>query len=227
VEINRATFNNNTAQGRGSGILNAGQGMIMIANSAILSNTTGDDGGGITNLATMDLTNTTISGNNATTSGGGINNTNTITLTYVTISNNTADNGGGIASSGNTLLQNTLVAMNTSGGDCDGEIVSRGYNLDSDGTCTLNESTDLSSIDPLIGPAASNGGATLTHALLEDSPAIDTGLCTTISTDQRGEPRPGTGSTACDIGAFEAQDVTPTPTPTPEREAVYLPFIAR
>jgi hypothetical protein len=53
---------------------------------------------------------------------------------------------------------------------------------------------------------ASNGGLTLTHALLTDSPAIDAGDNTGApTTDQRGATRPkdGDGSAIVDIGAFE------------------------
>src|SRR3990172_5201050 len=58
--------------------------------------------------------------------------------------------------------------------------------------------------DPLLGPLRDNGGPTLTHALLPDSPAIDAAnpaFCP--AGDQRGVTRPqGVG---CDIGAFEVQ----------------------
>jgi len=57
---------------------------------------------------------------------------------------------------------------------------------------------------------ASNGGPTLTHALLPGCPAIDAvinGTCPPPSHDQRGAARPqdgnGDGGPACDIGAFE------------------------
>jgi hypothetical protein len=64
--------------------------------------------------------------------------------------------------------------------------------------------------DPKLGPLASNGGPTPTHALAAGSPAIDAGDAFGVTTDQRGRPRPtdfpgvaaaGDGS---DIGAFEA-----------------------
>jgi len=56
---------------------------------------------------------------------------------------------------------------------------------------------------------ADNGGRTWTHALRSGSPAIGTipaGDCT-LTTDQRGEPRPQDGdldgTAACDIGAYK------------------------
>jgi len=62
----------------------------------------------------------------------------------------------------------------------------------------------------MLGPLADNGGATWTHALLLDSPAIDavSVVSCTLSTDQRGAPRPivqTSSDTPCDIGAVEQQ----------------------
>lgn len=63
--------------------------------------------------------------------------------------------------------------------------------------------------DPKLGPLADNGGPTWAHALLPCSPAIDQGNSDSLTTDQRGLPRPydapltanaGDGS---DIGAYE------------------------
>jgi hypothetical protein len=61
----------------------------------------------------------------------------------------------------------------------------------------------------MLGPLEDNGGATPTHALLEESPAIDQGLtgCPNPFIDQRTVQRPqdsdGDGDAACDMGAFE------------------------
>lgn len=62
-------------------------------------------------------------------------------------------------------------------------------------------------VDAGILPLADNGGPTQTHALLPGSAAIDgaSDCVQDVTTDQRGRPRPGTGSPACDIGAFELQ----------------------
>ena len=52
-------------------------------------------------------------------------------------------------------------------------------------------------------PLQDNGGATPTHALLPDSPAIDAAASLNCPpTDQRGVARPQ--GPRCDIGAFEA-----------------------
>jgi hypothetical protein len=96
------------------------------------------------------------------------------------------------------------------------------HNLDSDGTCGFYDPTDLSEVDPLLGPLQPNGGPTPTHALQLGSPAIDaipSAACTydhdgdpetpeiALTKDQRGgmRPREGNGSapSGCDIGAYE------------------------
>ena len=63
----------------------------------------------------------------------------------------------------------------------------------------------LGAIDPLLGPLADNGGPTSTHALLEGSPAIDSGgVALSSQFDQRGFPfnRP---MGMADMGSFELQ----------------------
>jgi hypothetical protein len=61
--------------------------------------------------------------------------------------------------------------------------------------------------DPALGPLTNNGGFTLTHALLPDSPAIDTGSSAGApATDQRGRQRVVGGG--LDLGAYEVQPVS-------------------
>jgi hypothetical protein len=93
----------------------------------------------------------------------------------------------------------------------DDPIVSLGHNIESPGdTCGFDQATDqvnVSADDLKLGPLQDNGGPTETHALGEGSVAIDVipeAGCE-VDTDQRGEPRPETGGTMCDVGAFEAQ----------------------
>jgi len=83
--------------------------------------------------------------------------------------------------------------------------------LDSDGSCAGFTITD----DALLDVLANYGGPTETHALQAGSPAMDAAPdCTTtggsaLSTDQRGEPRPG--GPACDLGAYEDKIGSPVP----------------
>jgi hypothetical protein len=80
-----------------------------------------------------------------------------------TISGNCAIHGGGI--SGSATLQNTIVAHNSSGGNRNGAITSKGSNLSSDNTCNFRRLGDLNNTDPLLGTFAYNGGPTQTIPL--------------------------------------------------------------
>jgi hypothetical protein len=65
--------------------------------------------------------------------------------------------------------------------------------------------TATAPINPLLGPLADNGGPTKTMALMQGSPAIESGSNTAnLATDQRGLPR--VAGLFADIGAYEDQD---------------------
>lgn len=79
----------------------------------------------------------------------------------------------------------------------------------------------MTNTDPILGPLADSGGDTLTHALLEGSPAIDNGTCVAgITTDQRSLSRPLGDD--CDMGAYEYGHEQGA-----EGWEVYLPIIMR
>ena len=159
--------------------------------------------------STVVLTNTTISGNTVTGwGGGGIHVKGTLVAVHSTIVDNEVIEGcGGILNRGRVDLTNSIVANNRPD-DCvidrhasaSTEFGTFGANVDNligDGGCEATFSGD-----PLLGPLADNGGATLTHVPLDESPAIDAGACL-LEIDQRGSPRPqGEG---CDIGAVEVE----------------------
>jgi hypothetical protein len=93
-------------------------------------------------------------------------------------------------------------------------MISHGYNLSSDDSCTFDGAGDINNTDPNLGPLQDNGGPTQTMALLPESLAIDTGNpdgCTDgnghlLKTDQRGKLRPDKEDTGgCDRGAYERQ----------------------
>jgi hypothetical protein len=106
------------------------------------------------------------------------------------------------AKSGQALLINSILHGNASVSSVSGPLSDGGHNLCSDSTAGFVLPSSRNNIDPKISVLASNGGPTLTIALLSDSPAIDAG--STVSgagTDQRGFAR-GFNSTP-DIGAYE------------------------
>jgi parallel beta-helix repeat protein len=220
--------------GCGGGIKSGGGELILI-NSTISNNQTGNGnlgrnrGGGvhIGCACTAVFTNSTISGNRATNQGGGIYVAGALQLANCTISNNRASKrGGGIYLLGNLDYVNTIIAHNIGrGGNCgtgvtsdntkEGTIGVNINNLVEDGSCDSDYSGD-----PMLGPLASNGGDTRTHALLPGSPAIDMipAISCTLPTDQRGAPRPvvqTSSDTPCDIGAFELQTESSAAAPTP------------
>jgi CSLREA domain-containing protein len=214
--VNNSTISGNTAASAAGGINSKGNATIM--NSAIFGNNS-PYGGGIYNKDTIEVTtlsiiNSTISTNTASLKGGGIYNLGLLFLTNNTISDNNSPIGGGVFGKyGNVDFVNTIVANSLSGGDCTadgGTISDSGHNLDSDGTCGLNPAKgSLPNTDPMLESLQDKGGPTLTHALLDGSPAIDAGDNTHCpATDQRGMHRPldgnGDGLFVCDIGAFEA-----------------------
>ncbi len=241
VTLNGASMYNNTAVINGGGINNHFESRLTLNSASVYSNTAGNIGGGINSGAIVTIISSTISYNQAIIDGGGISGllTSTTTLVNATISNNDADVGGGINTAGlltatnttivdNTattiggglrvdgreaILKNTLLANNSN--DCTvdngGVLTSGGYNLDSDGSCGLTSSGDLSNVSANLGPLQNNGGNTETHDLLAGSYAINGGdntTCTSApvnSIDQRGEIRPSGSS--CDIGALETQNI--------------------
>lgn len=100
-------------------------------------------------------------------------------------------------------------------GTANNTFLSKGFNRIGDGNATaaFNKPGDQSLVMvPGLGPLASNGGPTQTHAVLKGSPAIDRGAISSCpGTDQRGKRRPqngdGKGTSRCDVGAFEKKAV--------------------
>lgn len=207
--IRNTTFANNTANGGGA-IFNHER--MTIENSAFVGNGSGalnrGNGGAINNNGGGDLKliNSTVSGN-LSNFGGGIINFDRMQIRNSTITNNRAGWGGGIDASRGVTLENTIVANNnaaTRGPDVRGAVVSLGHNLVGNTTDSLGfgAAGDLLNVDPKLEPLADNGGLTLTHALMPDSPARDAAnTASAPAADQRGVARPQ--GAAADIGAFE------------------------
>ncbi len=183
-------------------------------------------GGAIFNSGTLTLTQCTLSGNSAP-DGGAIANTGTLTLTQCTVSGNHAtgtnaksDGGGGIDSfdSSPVTLTNTLIAGNTAASGSGPDFWHESGTLAAT-NCLIGDATNsdiangtngnITGVDALLAPLASNGGPTQTMMPLPGSPAIDAAGATTssFSTDQRGSARvvdgDGNGSVILDIGAVE------------------------
>ena len=250
MTLNRATISNNItgnsndptgSAGDGAGIYHSGGSTASLINCTVSGNTTGSGpgsggrGGAIYNNggAVINLTNSTISGNSAL-SASGISNQGTAQLTSCTVTNNLASSGAnGIANNGSVNVRNTIVAGNAapdlSGPGASGGFASLGHNLIGDPGTTNGISNgvngDQVGVNPQLAALANNGGPTLTHALLSNSPALDAGdncvvdvahcgdaNISQLTTDQRGpgfsrqvDGPDGDATSTVDIGAYEMQ----------------------
>ena len=226
MTITNSSISNNSGF-RGAGISNNGN--LTITGSTISGNTANNSGGAVyNNYGTVTITNSTVSGNaNDGNRGGGVyNRGGSVTILNSTISNNHGqDGGGGIYNrNGTARLDNTIVAGNTSnsgpsdiqngdGGNVDagssnnliGDASSSGgLTHDTNGNKVGVDGSGTLDVALILDPLANNGGFTQTHALVNDSPAIDSGdsnAAAELDTDQRGANR--VEGAAVDIGAFE------------------------
>jgi hypothetical protein len=161
----------------------------------------------------VSVTNTTITGND----GSGIDlakGSAVVTLVGLTIS----DNGGsplradGIGPSGDPVsLGSSLITGNGDGCFYDRAPADAGYNVESDDSCGLGSTSRTNVGDAAIGlgPLAANGSTgPPTQAIGPSSAAyqvVPAGSALCPAADERGLPRPGSGTTACDAGAYEYQ----------------------
>lgn len=204
--INETTLDGNLGRNGGGAIFNSGT--LSVANSTIIHNWSSGTSG-ITNHGVLTITNSTISNNHSGYSAGfgyslpsaAISHSEGITeIDSTTIVENQGSGPGVSASRAGTVQISNSIIANNQGGDCyilADILVEGSANQDSDGSCAQFTHHG----DPRIGPLANNGGPTLTHSLLFNSPAVDAALGDCPDTDQRGVQRPeGSG---CDLGAYE------------------------
>jgi CSLREA domain-containing protein len=220
MDILRSTIGKNSSSADGGGISHL-NGALAITASTIYENTA-PFGGGIRNSAALTLLNSTVSTNSATglVGGGGIyseipGGAGVVTLGNATIAKNTAAFGGGVVNSSGTMnSRNSLFGDNvatTGFPDFSGIITSQGHNLieNTAGTTVAGNTTgNITDEDPRLAILSNTGGPTMTHMLLRESPAVDTGSTPTIfTTDQRGFTRPRDGdrfgAAIQDIGSVE------------------------
>jgi CSLREA domain-containing protein len=214
----------------GAAIHNRGQ--LIVEASSLVENAgtaifSGPGGPGIGQLSVI---NSTVSSN----LGGGINTDNddngvdqVTTLRNTTIAGNTGTGLriGGISTS--LSMRNTMIARNDVDGaigDCALSVAASAtyntdrYNLDSDGTCDLQDgSSNVPDTNPLLTPLKYRGGLSQVHWPRPDSPIIDAGhpvigAIGCEEEDQHFVERPQDFNVAadnnCDVGAVElAQDV--------------------
>ena len=226
LSIRNSTISANIAVGEGGGVFSNGTDAVEIADSTISGNAAVDApsvGGGLSFSATggsLSITNSTFSGNAASAQGGGMNlRTGTMTISNSTIAGNSLTSpaspgdSGGIRRSGtnNTTISSSIIADNLPT-DLGSAVIANPVTVGNSlvevpsATGSILESplgSNLTGVDPQLGPLAANGGPTLTQAVPPTSPAIDKGVANGLAIDQRGLPR--TSGAGTDIGAFELQ----------------------
>ena len=215
VTLDNDKFVNNTTTGFGGGVANYGS-MVTLDNDTFSYDSAvgGGGGGGVYNQGgNVTLTNSTLSNNSAIVFAGGVySDGSAVSLVNDTLRANSAPTAGGISDNpnggGSVTLANSLLSDN-SGGSCGGRPpIDDNYNVADDATCGFGpKSISSSPTIGLLGLAANGSTGPETAAITATSSAfgeVPKSACT-ITTDERGLPRPGTGYSNCDAGAFELQ----------------------
>jgi len=198
LTLTNTTFSNNTAH-VGGGIFNTG--ILTVTGSTFSGNSAGVgistalalEGGGIyiNGPSTGNtIINSTFSGNQAKSDGGGIANAGVLDVSNSTFFGNIAQGGGAqggaVSALNHTLTLKSTILANSAPGNClvsGGALVSGGYNLSTDASCTLGATGDKPANTPAGLDSAglqNNGGPTQTIALLSGSAAVDAGSCIAI-----------------------------------------------
>ncbi|WP_436794005.1 right-handed parallel beta-helix repeat-containing protein [Actinospongicola halichondriae] len=237
LRIIDTTVDGNEAYSDGGGVRLYAAGDLEIIGSTISNNSADTSGGGI-NVEDTDgettIVNSTISGNQATYYGGGLNlsSSGDLSLLHSTITDNYSGGDGGGEGGGlylrftDAVIDHTIISGNDT--DRDGPDIDINGDIDvsvshsiigevSDPNGHLDDVTNnaLGVTDPGLAPLADNGGPTFTHAILDGSPALDTGdpaFAAPPATDQRGESR--VSGDGIDKGAYERQVAPPATTST-------------
>jgi CSLREA domain-containing protein len=234
LTVTNCTFLNNHGYDGGALANDAASGnaSLTVLNSTFAQNHVGRSGAALfNNQGTFAMTNCTISGNYGDgilggnpgiASFGGNNKVGSGTIVHCTFYRNVfrlanpafGDSGISVNQSTVTISNSILVTADLTLPvivNSQGTVISNGYNVANDDEGGfLNAIGDQTDTDPRLAPLANNGGPTQTHALMNDSPALDTGdPNATVTTDQRGQPRPvdfnGDGWNRSDAGAYERQ----------------------
>jgi filamentous hemagglutinin family protein len=129
--------------GNGAGISVAAGATLNLSNSVIANNqiVTVNDGAGLANTGTTNLTNVTVRNNTANDDGGGIVNFGTLTIINSTLSNNTAIGSSSANSGGGALLNTTVGTATLINTTVSGNTAKVGGGIRNDGNLTILNST--------------------------------------------------------------------------------------
>ncbi len=253
VHVSDSQFFDNSSVGSDGivdGVFAGGQGggvysftVATITDSTFVDNhAVGDKGAGAAVFTQfLTATNSTFTGNTSGSAsdpgGGAVWLDRASSLVSDTVDQNTAGPGTGSTAGVDTFFGHpvhittsaTIVADNTIAGgtsaNCSNPIAGGGSDDLEDDTAK-SCAFDLPAADPDLAPLADNGALRVeTQALDPGSPAIaviPASGCT-VTTDERGLPRPGNDKTMCDVGAYESQGPNTPAITAPSAGATYTP----
>ena len=231
LQVRGSRFDSNgldgwSLDGSGTAIYNTAS--ARIETSSFAHNSVGDNGkdGAITNEGgVLTVTNSTFSVNTNGAITNGRNDSppairSSATLTNVTITDSIFHFGDGYAvmNWGQLRIRNSLIAGNGfwAGEPLNCENFGDHYSYEAIGLLRNDESSNCDAdlfvpfeqtFTQVLSRTLSSDGKTSFHALLPGSPALDAGVGSCVSKDQRGVSRPkdgnGDGVAVCDLGAYE------------------------
>jgi len=228
ISGNVATAESESDRAEGGGVL-AMNSDVHLYRCTVDSNAA-DSAGGVGQVAFYDgvqqtlIENSTISGNSSRSliAAAGFNLTcskcspSPVQLYNSTVAFNTGLSNyvAGIYTNGAILAQSSIVANNVGAGSVEMDTFSHRLggvgNLVMSSNVVPEAGTVVSSADPQLAPLSDNGGATRTHALTAQSPALGAGNNSlNYVTDQRGDGFARAVAGSVDIGAFQSQAATP------------------
>jgi hypothetical protein len=201
--VNNSTFDNNNAGNSGGAFDVAdcsGSGTLTVNGSTFQGNTGPT---AITAWDTNAVTNSTFMSNSGAIEGFDF------TLVDDTF---TANTGDVIYNYAGSSIANSILDDPTATAECaSSPMIDGGHNVTADATCALGSTSIQNSTTIGSLTLAANGSSgTQTAAITASSSAhgiVPVAACT-VTTDQRGKPRPGLGYTSCDAGAYELQKST-------------------
>jgi hypothetical protein len=209
VTLTGDTLSNNAVLDYGGAVSNGVGATVTLTDDTLVGNSAFGGGGIYNKEGTATLTNDTLSSDSAVWGGALYNYLSpaNATLTDDTLSNDTGTTGpGGIYNDGNapTISDSVL-----DGAPCEGSITDGGYNVESDDSCGFGSTSvvNSSNINLATSLAANGSSGPETLAIGTNSSAyaeVPIANCT-VTTDERGAPRPGVPGPGarCDAGAFE------------------------
>jgi Right handed beta helix region len=237
VTLDRVVISNSTSPNFefGGGVESA-DASLTVRSSTIIGNSA-ERGGGISirhdDPGVITIENSTITGNRASSAGAGIwfenpldearLNVRSATVTGNSVTGTMPYNvGGGFWTNGpGATFTNSIFADNTAPARPDVytqgppySTVSATFSLiENPADAAITGGPNIFGQDPQLGALQNNGGPTPTQAPAATGPAVDKGVASGLTSDQRGVLRPidfpsivnGTGGDGSDIGAFELQ----------------------